>query len=99
MLVFLNRKRFESSLIQAAVGMIMAMVSTNVGILQPMHESAPFTNLARPKDEMEMIGHQAIGEHRDWYLLVRVAKGLEKCLVIGVFEENLAARVARPACA
>ena len=68
-LIALDRKAFESSLVQraGAGGVMMGVPTLGVGHGQQPHELAQLIVLARPQHQVPVIGHQAVAEdsHRD----------------------------------
>lgn len=64
MFVFLNRKRFESALIDVPIadGMPVRVPPLRMGQRQPPDKPRQFSVLARPHDQMPVIWHKAVGQ-------------------------------------
>ena len=64
MVVGLHGERFETSLVKVTGtgGAVMGMPALSVSQGQPLHELGEVTVAAGPKQEVEMIGHQAVGQ-------------------------------------
>ena len=61
-IVFLDWKGPESALPNMAAAVIVLMVTTHMGREQLHHAITQFSILARPKRQVEMVGHQAISK-------------------------------------
>ena len=94
MIVFLDRKRLESSLPDVAAAAIVLMVAADMGVLQPVHPSAEVAVVGWLQDKVKMVGHQAEGQNRHRHLDAGMGDGLEEGLVIAVFVEDLASAIA-----
>ena len=95
-IVLLDGKRFVGSLVQVPKANAPAKESpaTNVRGGEPLHEIAQLAVLARPENQMPMIGHQAPSKnsHRDFFL--RLVHDSQKCEVVEIGFENRFAIVA-----
>jgi len=89
-----DRKRLESTLPDMAGRMVMAMVTTNVSGEQPLHEVAEVSVVSGPNHQMEVVGHQTIGEQTDGRPLPGFVKEFQEGDIIAVFMEHRAASVA-----
>jgi len=74
--------------------MVMAMVTTNVSGEQPLHEVAEVSVVSGPNRQMEVVGHQTIGEQTDGRPLPGLVKEFQEGDIIAVFMEHRAASVA-----
>ena len=74
--------------------MIVLVVAANMGIVQPMHPAAQVAIVDRPERQMEVVGHQTVGQHAHGHFNAGMSDGLEERLVIAVFEKNLTAGIA-----
>jgi hypothetical protein len=93
MLVLLDGKTFESSLIErAGSGRVMVRVpALSMGHGEQAHEFAQFPVLARPEHEMPVVGHQTVTDDSDGQLLVGSLDDLLHRYVIRVVVEQTAA--------
>lgn len=82
MAIVLHRKRFEASLPDVATGLLVAMVTADMGSQQPLHPAAEVTIGMRPDGQMEVIGHQAIGEDPQRKPFICLCKQPEKGLIV-----------------
>jgi len=66
--ILLDREGFETTLPYVTAGMIVAVMTPDVRGHQPLHPGAEVAIPARPEDQMEMVGHEAIAEdtHRSF---------------------------------
>jgi len=64
MVVHLNRKRLEPSLVQvaAAGGLMMGMPELGVRLGESAGEARQVAVAARPDDQVPVVGHEAVGE-------------------------------------
>ncbi len=62
MLVLLDGEGLEASLPDVAGGMVVALVSADVEVHQTGHPGAQVAVLCAPEDEVEVVGHEAVGE-------------------------------------
>jgi hypothetical protein len=62
MVILLDRKGLETALPDVAAGMVMAVIAADVGVHQPGHPGAQVAVADRPEDQVEMVGHQAVGQ-------------------------------------
>ena len=86
-LIFLDRKRFEPALPDVTAGPVTPQVAAHVRGHQPMHPAADIAVLARPEREVEMIGHQAVGEDAHRSANARLRHQVEeRVVVIGLME-------------
>ena len=72
----------------------MTMVASHMGVERPMHPAAEVALFERPKDEVEMVGHQALRQeaHRDFDL--GMGESFHEGVVVAVLKENALAIVA-----
>ena len=56
-------KGLEPALPDVSVGMVMPLVTPDMGCQEPLHPTAPVPILGWPEGQVEMIGHQTIGQH------------------------------------
>ena len=94
MLVFFDGERLETALPDVAAGVIMLVVTANMGIEHPVHPAAQIPVFFRPDHQMKVIGQQAKPEDRHGDLDTRMADGLEEGLVVAVLVEHRAAAIA-----
>ncbi len=59
----LNRKSFEAALPDMPTGVIVPVIAPYVCRQQPLHPSTQIPVMPRPNGQMEVIRHQAIGQH------------------------------------
>jgi hypothetical protein len=91
MLIGLHRKRFEAALIQMAAAnvLVMGMLPLRKGQGQPMHDIGQFAILLRPKHEVPMVGHQAIGQQAHaGHVLLRLGHDIEERRVVHFFVKD-----------
>src|SRR5271157_1464822 len=90
----LNGKGLESALPDMPAGMVMFLVPTDMGRQQPVNPPADVPIVPGPKNQMEMVGHQAIGQ--DPHGLPKRCFGdhVEERLKVLVLVENLRAGIA-----
>jgi len=69
-----DRKRSKPSLPNVAGRMIMTMIPPHVRGHQPLHPDAQVAILARPKNEMKMIRHEAVRQQPHRQALGRLAE-------------------------
>src|SRR5688572_6217312 len=97
MIVLLNGKRFEATLIKmpAANVMVMGMPALRMRQGQPMHEVRQLAVAPRPKDKMPVVGHQAVADqaHAGNMVLGFSDNALER-LIVGILAEDRDAAVA-----
>jgi hypothetical protein len=89
MVVRLDRKRFESSLVQmpGSLRMVMGMPTHGMGVRQPPEKGRKLVFGFRPDDKVPVIGHHAIREDRQRFSLKRLAKHpFERFVVLRFFE-------------
>ena len=89
MVVLLNRERLESALPDMSTGMVMFLVSANMGREQPVNPSAEVPVLPRPEDQMEVVGHQAIGQDPHGMPKCRLSDHLKERVKVSILVENL----------
>jgi hypothetical protein len=68
MLILFDWKGFETTLPYVAAGVIVAVMTPDVRGHQPLHPGAEVAIPARPEDQVEMVGNEAIAEdaHRSF---------------------------------
>src|SRR5688572_1088301 len=90
MLVVLNRKCLEATLIQMAGArrVIMGMPTHGVRVCQPAEKIGQLMVGLRSQYEMPMIGHHAIREDADWDALVGFLENTLEGFIVGVFLEQ-----------
>src|SRR5271157_1978360 len=59
----LDGKGLEPALPDVSAGMVMPLVTPDMGCQEPVHPAAQVPILGRPEGQVEMIGHQTIGQH------------------------------------
>ena len=64
-----------------------------MGVEEPRHPPAQVAIGEGPHDEMEMIGHQAVGEDGHRRFDAGLSDGLEEGEIVAVIEEDIAAIV------
>jgi hypothetical protein len=64
MLVFLDREGLEASLVQrsGAAAVVMGVPAHSMGQGQPVQKVGKFPVLTRPKNQMEVVWHEAVGQ-------------------------------------
>ena len=65
MLILLDWKCFEPSLPDVTCAVIMSQLAAGVSGQQPVHPAAQVARVDRPKSQMEVIGHNTVGEQPD----------------------------------
>ena len=88
MLVFFDGERRETALPDVAAGVIMLVVTANMGIEHPVHPAAQIPVFFRPDHQMKVIGQQAKCEDRHGDLDTRMADGLKEGLVVAVLADQ-----------
>ena len=94
MVVRFDGEGLEPALVKMARRMVMPVVAVDVGVFEPVHESTHLAILVGQKDEMKMVGHEAIAKERNGNLFVGIAQSFQESLVVAVLEENLSAHIA-----
>jgi hypothetical protein len=61
--VLLDQKGLEPALPDVSAGMVMPLLAPDMGCQEPVHPAAQVPVLGRPEGQVEMIGHQTIGQH------------------------------------
>jgi hypothetical protein len=72
----------------------MFLVATDMGRQQPVNPPAEVPILPGPKNQMEMVGHQAIGQDPHGLPQRCCGDHVEECLKVLVLVENLSAGIA-----
>ena len=89
MLIFLSGKRLEPTLPDVTAGAITPQVATHVRGHQPVHPAAQVAVLAGPEGQVEVVGHEAVGQdaHRaaDTGLGHHVEEGV---IIVGLVEDR-----------
>jgi hypothetical protein len=62
MLVGLDRKGPKTAFPNMPAGLMESMVPADVARREPLHPVAEVAVFSRPEDEVEMVGHEAIGQ-------------------------------------
>ena len=93
-LVLLDREGLEPALPDVAAAVVVLVVTAHVGVLQPVHPAAEIAVAVRPHRQVEVVGHEAVGQDGHGDLDAGVPDGLEERLVVPVLHEDLAAGVA-----
>jgi site-specific DNA recombinase len=83
----------EPALPDVAAAMVVLVVATDVRVQQPVHEAAQVAIGGRHHDEVEVVGHQAVAQHRHRHLDAGMGDRLEEGLVIAVLAKNFAPAV------
>jgi hypothetical protein len=94
MIVFLNGKGAKAALVDVAAAVVVLVVATDVGGEQPAHVRAQIPVLLGPQDQMEMVGHQAIGHERHGGTFAGFMEKMEEGGVVAVFAKDGAAAIA-----
>jgi len=94
MFVLLDRKGLEPPLPDMAAAAVMTVITTHMGRQQPLHPTAEIAVVVRPKDQMEMVGHQAITEQPHRQSLGCLDEQLNESGVVRVFMKDFRAGVA-----
>jgi len=63
MVIILDRKSLESALPDVPRRVVMALIAADVRGQQPVHPATEVAVSRGPDDQVEMIGHQAEGQH------------------------------------
>ena len=94
MIIFLDGKGAKTALVDMAAAVVVLVVAADVGREQPAHKGAQVPILLRPKDQMEVIGHEAKSQQGHGDVFAGFAEQAEKGSVISVFVENGTAAIA-----
>jgi hypothetical protein len=94
MIVCLNGKGAKAALVDVAAAVVVLVVATDVGGEQPAHVRAQIPVLLRPEDQMEMVGHKAIGHERHGGTFAGFVEKLEEGGVVAVFAKDGTAAIA-----
>ena len=89
----LDRKGPKTALVHVSAAVVVLMITADMGGKQPAHVIAQVAVAARPEDEMEVVGHEAIGQEADRDAFAGLAEQLEEGSEIAVLVEDGAARV------
>ena len=89
-----NRKRFEPPLPDVPAGFVMLVVTPDMRVLQPVHPAAQLACSGGLNDQMEMVRHQAVAQHRHGHLDTRMRDRLEEGFVVAVFQEDFPTTIA-----
>jgi hypothetical protein len=94
MVVFLDRERLEATLVEwpGASTVVVGVPTHGMRQRQPVQKVGQFTVLARPEDEVKMVGHQAVGQDSEGQLVFGLAEYPFKGGVVAVFVEERVAR-------
>lgn len=90
MAVVLDRERIEPALVEVARpgGMAMGMPALGMGHRQPSHESGQVAIASGPEDEVEVVGHDAVGQHPHGVARGGVGEDAEEGAIIAVVVED-----------
>lgn len=94
MFVVLDRERLEPALPDVSAMGIMPEIAPNVRRHQPLHPPREVAVAVGPQDEVEVVGHQAVGEQSHGQPQTRLADDAEEGLVVLRLVEDLGAGVA-----
>lgn len=94
MIVLLDGEGAEAALINVATAVIMLVVAADMSGEQPHHVGAEIAVVAGPEGEVEMVGHQAIGEQTHGEAFSRLAQQFDEGGEVAVFLEDGASGVA-----
>ncbi len=96
MLIFLVLERLESTLPYVAAGAITPQIPANVGGHQPVHPAAQLAVLAGPDGQVEVVGHEAVGQDAQGRADAGLGHHVNEGLVIVGFVEDGGAGAAMP---
>ncbi len=94
MIIFLDGTGAKTALVDMAAAVVVLVVAADMGREQPAHKGAQVPILLRPKDQMEVIGHEAKSQQGHGDVFAGFAEQAEKGSVISVFVENGTAAIA-----
>lgn len=85
MLIGLDRKRFETTLIDGASsrGVMMGMPALRMGHGDPAKNFGEFSILPGPEEEMPVIGHETVGGNPEARMRGSVSENLFKGKIVG----------------
>jgi hypothetical protein len=91
MIVFFDRKRFESALVKmpCPFGMMVSVPAHCVGISEPAKESRDLVLGLRPNHKVPVVRHHAVG--KDWQPFPSKCLGyhpIERVIVLGFFKQR-----------
>ncbi len=86
MIILLDGKGLEPAL--PDVSTVMPLVAPNMGCQEPVHPAAQVPILGRPKGQVEMIGHQTIGQHPHGIPEGRLGNEMKERVVIAILPMN-----------
>ena len=73
-MITLNREVFVATLPDVTGGAVLAVIVARMGSEQPLHPARNVTISVRPKDQVDMIWHQADCEQRYLEAALRLAR-------------------------
>lgn len=94
MIVFLDGKGSEAALVDMAAAVVVLVVTADMSGEQPHHVFTQIAVAAWPEDEVEMVGHQAIGEQAHGDAFASLTQQFDEGGVIAVFVEDGTAAIA-----
>ena len=94
MVVLLDGKRLEAALPNVAAGAVVLQVAADMGGQQPMHPAAEVAVVMRPQRQVEVIGHQAVGEDAQGVTQARLGHHPQERLMVLLFMEDLGTAIA-----
>ncbi len=89
-LVFLNGEGLEAALVErpGTAAVVVRMPTHGMGQGQPVEEIREFAVLMRPENEVEVVGHEAVGQQAHRHLVLGLAQDTLEGGVVAVFVEN-----------
>jgi len=97
MFIGFHRERLEAALIQMAAAdvLVMGVPALRVGQRQPVHEIGEFAIAFGPKDEVPVVGHQAVRkESHAGHVPLRLGKDLKEGFVVARLVKNRQSAIA-----
>jgi hypothetical protein len=94
MVILLNGEVAKASLPDVSAGVVVLMVAADMGGQQPRHVMAQLAVVERPKNEVKMVGHQAIRQQPHVGVFTGLAQQLDEGGVIAILAKDRLAAVA-----
>jgi hypothetical protein len=85
----LDGEGLEPALPDVSTGMVMPLVAPDMGCQEPVHPAAQVPVAGRPEGQVEMIGHQTIGQHPHGIPEGRLGNDLNERVVIAILVKDL----------
>ena len=87
--IFLDGKGLEASLPDVAGGAVNGDVAADVGVHEPVHPAAQVAVVMGPYNEVEVVGHEAVGQESHGNAQAGLGEQAEERLVVRVMVEDL----------